>query len=133
MTLFGCRQYRREGLYGQILQIDLRRSPDAGAGNDSTHESAGGVDGSDHTHYSRKRMAVLSIFKHAFMILVILGILGPNTWNWNRVTFITLCLSSLYSCLPKDWCPFPCCSPHPLSRTATACCQYFPTASKMLC
>lgn len=32
----------------------------------------------------------------SFMILVATGILGPDTWNWKRITFISLCLSSLY-------------------------------------
>ena len=32
----------------------------------------------------------------SFMALVAWGILGPPVWNWKRITFISLCLGSLY-------------------------------------
>jgi hypothetical protein len=32
----------------------------------------------------------------SFMVLVALGIIGPSVWDWKRITFIALCLSSLY-------------------------------------
>ena len=32
----------------------------------------------------------------SFMVLVALGIIGSSVWDWKRITFIALCLSSLY-------------------------------------
>jgi hypothetical protein len=32
----------------------------------------------------------------SFLVLVVLGIIGPSVWDWKRITFIALCLSSLY-------------------------------------
>jgi hypothetical protein len=43
--------------------------------------------------FTRFLLLVLII---SFMALVILGIIGPPVWNWKRITFISLCLSSLF-------------------------------------
>ena len=32
----------------------------------------------------------------SFLVLVALGIIGSSVWDWKRITFIALCLSSLY-------------------------------------
>jgi hypothetical protein len=39
---------------------------------------------------------LLLILILSFLVLVALGIIGPSVWKWKRVTFIALCLSSLY-------------------------------------
>jgi len=39
---------------------------------------------------------LLLILIVSFLILVTLGILGPSTWEWKRITFISLSLCTLY-------------------------------------
>ena len=39
---------------------------------------------------------LLLILIVSFLILVTLGILGPSTWDWKRITFISLSLCTLY-------------------------------------
>ena len=39
-------------------------------------------------------LLLLLIF--SFLFLVVLGMIGPSIWNWKRITFIVLSLSSLY-------------------------------------
>jgi hypothetical protein len=39
---------------------------------------------------------LLLVLIASFLVLVALGIIGPSVWNWKRITFIVLCLGSLY-------------------------------------